>query len=217
MINEYLKQNRSVIQRAQTFNNDQLERHSISPQGVGWNGEESQSIRYEQLLRILPSAPDTGITINDVGCGYGFLWHMLSDNNNIVKYRGYDISDNALVASARAQMSAADDRVEFHHLSDIEIADYSVASGIFGMRFDFEPTEWHAYILDTLDVLDQYSRHGFAFNMLTSYSDPDKLKNDLYYADPCLYFDICKRKYARNVALLHDYGLYDFTLLVRKT
>lgn len=91
MINEYLKQNRSVIQRAQTFNNDQLERHSVSPQGVGWNGLESQSVRYEQLLRILPPAPDAGITINDVGCGYGFLWHMLSDNSDIVKYRGYDI------------------------------------------------------------------------------------------------------------------------------
>jgi hypothetical protein len=29
-------------------------------------------------------------------------------------------------------------------------------------------------------------------------------------------FDICKRKFSRNVALLHDYGLYEFTILVRK-
>jgi len=39
---------------------------------------------------------------------------------------------------------------------------------------------------------------------------------DLYFGDPLLYFDFCKRNFSRNVALLHDYGLYDFTILVRK-
>jgi len=29
-------------------------------------------------------------------------------------------------------------------------------------------------------------------------------------------FDYCKRTYSRDVALLHDYGLYEFTILVRK-
>jgi hypothetical protein len=29
-------------------------------------------------------------------------------------------------------------------------------------------------------------------------------------------FDLCKRRHSRNVALLHDYGLYAFTVLVRK-
>ena len=39
----------------------------------------------------------------------------------------------------------------------------------------------------------------------------------LYYADPGRLFDLCKRRYSRNIALLHDYGLYEFTILVRKT
>ena len=30
------------------------------------------------------------------------------------------------------------------------------------------------------------------------------------------FFDFCKRNFSRNVALLHDYGLYDFTIIVRK-
>jgi hypothetical protein len=58
--------------------------------------------------------------------------------------------------------------------------------------------------------------HGFAFNCLTSYSDAERKRDYLYYADPCALFDLCKRRYSRNVALLHDYGLYEFTLLVRK-
>jgi len=59
---------------------------------------------------------------------------------------------------------------------------------------------------------------GFSFNMLTGYSDADRMaqRPDLYFGDPLFYFDYCKRNFSRNVALLHDYGLYDFTVLVRK-
>ena len=46
--------------------------------------------------------------------------------------------------------------------------------------------------------------------------DADRMQGYLYYADPCALFDRCKRCYSRNVALLHDYDLYEFTILVRK-
>ena len=51
---------------------------------------------------------------------------------------------------------------------------------------------------------------------VTSYSDPEFMRPDLYYADPRFLFDYCKRKLSRHVALLHDYGLYEFTVLVRQ-
>ena len=41
------------------------------------------------------------------------------------------------------------------------------------------------------------------------------MRPDLFYADPCWLFDQCKRRHSRDVALLHDYGLYEFTILVR--
>jgi hypothetical protein len=97
-----------------------------------------------------------------------------------------------------------------------QTADYGVASGIFNVRLGRSDEQWMAYLEATLDVLDRTSRHGFAFNCLTSYSDADKMRDYLFYADPCRLFDLCKRRYSRNVALLHDYGLYEFTILVRK-
>ena len=42
------------------------------------------------------------------------------------------------------------------------------------------------------------------------------MRPHLHYGDPLWFFDWCKRKYSRNVALLHDYDLYDFTIIVRK-
>jgi hypothetical protein len=59
---------------------------------------------------------------------------------------------------------------------------------------------------------------GFSFNMLTKYSDPERMaeRPDLFFGDPLFFFDFCKRNFSRNVALLHDYGVYDYTIIVRK-
>jgi len=95
------------------------------------------------------------------------------------------------------------------------VADYGLASGIFNVRLGRSDAEWYDYLQVTLDVLDRTSSLGFAFNCLTSYSDEDKKRDCLYYADPCGLFDLCKHRYFRQVALLHDYGLYEFTILVR--
>ena len=52
--------------------------------------------------------------------------------------------------------------------------------------------------------------------MLSTYSDPDKRRDDLFYADPGSFFDLCKQRFSPRVALLHDYPLYEFTVIVRK-
>jgi hypothetical protein len=99
--------------------------------------------------------------------------------------------------------------------SELEPADYTVASGIFNVRLDVSDEDWREYALRTLESIAGLSTRGFAFNMLTSYSDADKMRPDLFYGDPGFFFDHVKRRYARNVALLHDYGLYEFTVIAR--
>ena len=71
-------------------------------------------------------------------------------------------------------------------------------------------------MLRTLAAINGLSKRGFAFNVLTKYSHPEFQRPDLYYADPLFLFDYCKTKFSRFVTLLHDYPLYEFTLLVRK-
>jgi hypothetical protein len=100
--------------------------------------------------------------------------------------------------------------------TELNPVDYAVESGIFNIRLEYSYDEWTGYVIQTLQRMNSLSRKGFAFNMLTSYSDPPYMKPHLYYADPCYYFDYCKRHFSRNVALLHDYNLYDFTILVKK-
>jgi hypothetical protein len=98
----------------------------------------------------------------------------------------------------------------------LQPADYAVASGVFNVKQQAADDEWREYIWETVADLAVLGTRGFAFNALTSYSDADKRRPDLFYADPLEAFDRCKRTYSRFVTLLHDYPLYEFTLIVRR-
>jgi SAM-dependent methyltransferase len=184
--------------------------HGPSARGVDWNGVESQELRFAKLLEIVQRAGR--FSINDYGCGYGALVAFLTRSELDADYTGFDLAPAML---EHARVSYPGTRFVSSE-EELTPADYTVASGVFNVRLDIPADVWQEYVLETVALLDRVSRRGFAFNMLTSYSDADRMRDDLFYADPCYFFDHCKRRYARNVALVHDYGLYEFTLLVRK-
>jgi SAM-dependent methyltransferase len=185
--------------------------HGASARGVDWNSEESQTVRFEQLLRIHEGSDP--FSINDFGCGYGALASFLAVHGYDFTYRGFDLSE-AMIRHARAESSDA--RVTFATVDDLlEEADYTVASGVFNVKLDIDDRKWSEYVIAVLRRLAVLSRRGFAFNMLTSYSQSDRMRDDLFYGDPRQYFDLCEREFSRHVALLHDYGLWEWTILVR--
>ena len=186
--------------------------HGANPNGVDWNGKESQVLRFKQLCKLINR--DTSFSINDFGCGYGALLDYLQLQYQNFSYTGTDIS--ATMITAAKQRYKDHKNVTFNIGFDQEVADFTVASGVFNVRLDKQDDEWLEYLYATLDSIDQTSQYGFAFNCLTSYSDTEKKRNYLYYADPCMIFDYCKKRYSNNVALLHDYSLYEFTIIVRK-
>jgi SAM-dependent methyltransferase len=191
-----------------------LAEYGETPRGVDWNGEDGQLERFSQLCRGFLHA-ESGFTINDVGCGYGALYEYLKNQSQVLGYFGVDISSDMILAARNRYQDEPSARFEVGRHFD-NVADYSVASGIFNVRLGHSSEQWYKYIIETLDLLNLNSRLGFSFNCLTSYSDSDKLKDYLYYADPLILFDACKRRYSRKVALLHDYDLFEFTILVRK-
>lgn len=197
-----------------TYYADKLATHGQTARGVDWNSEEGQALRFEQLYRII-LAPEQGFSIADLGCGWGTLLEYLQARQGNFDYLGIDVSTEMVEAA----------RLRFHGSSRAEFivgaapdrrVDYVVASGIFNIRMDRSDEQWHGHLVDTLDQMHAHSRRGFAFNCLTSYSDSERMRSDLHYPDPCKVFDLCKRRYSKQVALLHDYGLFEFTILVRK-
>lgn len=186
-----------------------------TPHGVDWNGKDSQFLRFEQLCRIInPTGP---FSINDIGCGYGALLAYLNEHysSSPHTYYGNDIS-NAMIEAAKTENNTNHNAHFEVSLAPSQVTDYCIASGIYNVKMNYGNEEWLQYILKSLDMLHANSSCGFSFNCLTSFSDSDKMRPHLYYADPAFIFNHCKNNYSRNVALLHDYNLYEFTILVRK-
>jgi len=189
-----------------------LAAHGATARGVDWNSEESQELRFRELLGVVDtSAP---FSINDYGCGYGALAHFLAARGLSFTYAGLDVSERML-ALARSRNERPGEWTFVAEEGELRVADYTVASGLFNLRLDVDDDAWTEYVLRTLRSIARLSRRGFAFNMLTRYSDPPRMRPDLYYGDPCLFFDFCKRELSPHVVLHHDYGLYEFTVHVR--
>ena len=200
-----------ILESVSDYYSGKLEQHGPTPAGVDWSSEQSQKVRFAQLLQLIegPEQP----SVIDYGCGYGALAEVIMERYSKFTYIGYDIAHD-MVEVARSLVG--DPRCRFTSSeSDLTQSDYTVASGIFNVKLRATDTAWHEYVVRTLDVLAALSTKGFAFNMLTRYADPPLMRGDLYYADPGSYFRLCKERYARDVALLHDYELYEFTILVR--
>ena len=195
------------------YYSERLVEHGASPQGVDWNSAESQRLRFAQLLRICDERQD--FSLNDIGCGYGAFLDYLVERGKRCDYLGVDIAAPMIAKAEELHRGRAGCRFLASDRADRR-AEYCVASGIFNVKLSAPAADWRGHMLRTLDHLNDMSRDGFAFNCLTRYSDPERMKEHLYYADPGELFDHCKRSYSRHVALLHDYGLYEFTMLVRK-
>jgi len=202
--------NNDILTEVAEYYTLKLSEYGETPLGVDWNGEESQVLRFEQLSKVI--GHNNQFSINDLGCGYGALYEFLAKRYQSFSYSGFDVSQSMISAAQKRYANAC---FLVAHEPDAD-ADFGVASGVFNVRLEQSDIDWKHYIEATLDILNKTSRLGFAFNCLTSYSDAHKMRDYLYYANPCELFDLCKRKYSRNVALIHDYELYEFTILVRK-
>jgi SAM-dependent methyltransferase len=200
-----------ILDDVASYYAEKLSRHGPSAAGVDWNSTESQELRFEKLTAIADGRE--AFSVNDYGCGYGALAEYLERGDATFDYAGFDVAPE-MIEAARERSSDRAHRFT-SDAAELEPADFTVASGIFNVRLGTNNERWHEHVLDTLDRIRALSRHGFAFNMLTSHSDPDRMRPDLYYADPAYVLDHCIGRFGRRVAVLHDYELYEFTVHVR--
>ena len=194
---------------------EKLDEFGATPKGVDYNGPESQELRFEQLVKVIdPSRP---FSVIDYGCGYGAMFDYLNKKGWRFEYYGIDLIEKMVLAGREAHRDFTNAHFTLNE-NEVAVADYLLAGAIFNIRLEESYENWQEFTCETLKRMNALCSKGFAFNMLTKYSDADRMaqRPDLFYGDPLFFFDFCKRNFSRNVALLHDYGLYDFTILVRK-
>lgn len=201
-----------IINKVESYYSEKVKIHGATSEGVDWNGEESHFLRFEQLTKLI--SPNERISILDYGSGFGSLIEFLKLNKYNFRYLGYDLSSEMVKKGE-----------ELYHDKDIKFTtkenqltehDFVIANGIFNVKLTTPESDWKEYILETIIELNKYAKKGFSFNILTSYSDEEYKKEYLHYSNPLEIFDYCKKNFSKNVALLHDYDLYEFTIIVRK-
>lgn len=194
---------------------EKLEEFGATPKGVDYNGPESQALRFEQLVKIIDSS--RRFSVIDYGSGYGGMFDFLQGKGWEFEYYGVDLLEKMVLAGREAHKGFPNARFTTNE-SEVPMVDYLLAGAIFNIKLEESYNDWQNFACETLGRMNALCSKGFAFNMLTKYSDADRMtqRPDLFYGDPLFFFDFCKRNFSRNVALLHDYGLYDFTIIVRK-
>lgn len=201
-----------ILNEVSKYYTDKIQQFGTTPQGVDWNSTDSQELRFEILSNVI--LQDEKFSILDFGCGFGSMLDYFDKKYNSFKYVGFDVSEE--MVHAALEKFSTKEYAKWTTSLPAENVDYVIASGIFNVKLENNNEDWLNYILETLHKIDASSTKGFSFNVLTKYSDSEYMKDYLYYADPLFLFDYCKTHFSKNVALLHDYNLYEFSILVRK-
>jgi SAM-dependent methyltransferase len=201
----------NLLDRVAAYYSDKVQLHGATARGVDWKDEGGQNTRFDQLLLVLGDQQRG--TLAEIGCGYGALAAYMAKRGLHFDYTGCDISAEMLTA-ARDFCKDIENVTFEHGTSPSSAKDYVVASGIFNVRFDFHDRTWTQFIWDTIDAMAAAANKGIAFNFLTSFSDADRKRPDLWYADPGEVLNKCVERFGRQVTVAHDYGMYEFTVRI---
>jgi SAM-dependent methyltransferase len=202
----------AILSDVAAYYSSKLAAHGSTPQGVDWNGTDSHERRHSQFLRLVDGAANASII--DLGCGFGDFLRFLRAAGHYGRFTGYDIAPG-MIEKARELHGENEDRQWRIGAEPADTADFAIASGIFNVKGDIPDAAWITYVHQSIELLAAASRRGFAFNVLSTSSDPDRRRPNLYYADPAAMLAHCLSRYGRSIALLQDYGLYEFTVIVR--
>lgn len=166
-----------------------------------------------QLLRLFEGAPRS---LNDVGCGWGALVPFLARRfrNARIDYLGSDVSAD-MVAQAQALWGHRRGVAFAVGGAGVRNADHAVASGIFNVRLGEPLPAWEAFVAHTLAELHRTTRRGFAVNFLRTLPAGVEATPQLYRTEPERWAAFCRKALGREVVVLADYGMREFTLLAR--
>lgn len=200
-----------ILSEVAAYYSSKLELHGPTSLGVDWNSAVSHDLRHRQFLRLLGSDRDASVL--DLGCGFGDFFRFLRAEGYRGRFVGYDVAPRMIAEASRLHGEA--DCLWRIGAEPSETVDFAVASGIFNVKGEVPIETWVRYVHNTIDILARAGRRGFAFNVLSLSSDPERRSTNLYYADANQMLSYCLRRFGRSVALLQDYGLYEFTMMVR--
>jgi SAM-dependent methyltransferase len=192
-----------------------VKKFGATPPGVDWSCQPTQELRFVQLLKLCDFS--SGFSLNDLGCGYGALIAYLERRHAECKidYVGVDLSQAMLRRARRLWRSRPNVSFVQGHDSP-RPADYAIASGIFNVQLDQPLAIWESFVARTLDQMHRTSTRGFAVNFMKAPAGGKASREGVYAPSTDRWTHYCADRFGATTLVLDDYGLREFTLIVRR-
>jgi SAM-dependent methyltransferase len=202
-----------VYASVEAYYTDKIRTFGATPLGVDWPSTPSLELRLVQLFRACEFK--RGRSINDLGCGYAAALDLMERRfpHSGTGYTGVDLSP-AMIGEAERKWKKRPATAFLVGHECTRVADYSIASGIFNVKLDNDLSLWKAHVRRTLANLHLHSRRAFAVNFMLP--TPATLATpQLYCCQPDEWVAYCAGELGRSVEVVQDYGLDEYSLLVR--
>ena len=187
-----------------------LKLHGDSFLAAQYSSSETQDNRLRILTQI---ASLHSRRVLDFGCGTGRLGELLREIAPSCDYNGVDIvQDFHDICNLKFPAGKFDFLKNFQG----EIFDYIFISGVFNNKL----ADNRQFYRETIKSLFEITRHGLAFNMMSTYVDFQD--ENLFYESPEAVFSFIKNNISPFVTIRHDYLIkrdsipFDFTVYVYK-
>jgi len=188
---------------SQKFYSSAIDKYGITAKGVNWHPKESQKIRFDIILEMLPNEIGS-FSIADAGCGFGDLYlYMLKKRKAPKEYIGIDsLPDMYSIASERTgcEILIADICKD-----ELPRSDYYVCSGAMNVLEEFET---HLFVRNCFNA----SKIGFIFNVLHGQKESETYN----YLTTTQIEQMAADLGAKKVVLRDDYMQDDITVIFMK-
>lgn len=192
-----------------------------TPEAVLWPNAEDLVNRFDAMVNSVNWAEyssDRKLRILDIGCGPGFLLDYFQHRGLIdhVDYTGIDLNPEILTSAQERwpqhRFECRDIRQSPYPKDAFELA---VLCGVFTVKFTLPQAEMLSLTVETLKATWGSVTECLAFNVMSKHVDWER--EDLFHL-PCdeAIALIRNELGTRQMSILHDYGLYEYTCVVRK-
>lgn len=180
-----------------------IEKYGTTAKGVNWHSKESQKMRFDIILEMLPN-DISPYTIADAGCGFGDLYTYMSKKKKTPKkYIGIDLLPD--MYSIASNKTGCEIIIADICRDELPPADYYICSGAMNVLEIFET---HLFIRNCFSSC----RVGFIFNILHG-----KRKSETYnYVTTEFIEEVVANLGVKTVLMRDDYMEDDITVVFYK-
>lgn len=197
-----------------------LKKHGPNAKGMDWPNPDDLNKRFNVLTDLAFKYCDSNkekIHLLDLGCGVGLLVDYLTDNDLIqfVNYKGIDISPVMIeFASQRLPQYNFEERdVLKKRLAENE-TDYIIMNGVFTEKRELTHEQMFDFFTQMIAETFKSARKGIAFNVMSTLVDWQR--DDLFHLSLDQLTEFITKKLSRNFIVRMDYGLYEYTVYIKK-